>query len=171
MTKIKDPAATSLTYLYAELIRPILPLAKKAFGSRGTVSPQHDASRMYTALLVEYYGKGGSLLDICKALDVTYAGVRRRVTTDEITPTVRRSRTHYTTEQYAAVVARVQTAKESSTAEYHRQIKIEHDAGVSLNHLATLMGLSSANPLYYGVSRVILREMHEMALPSDLATP
>jgi len=161
MTDTLTPTqAEALTAEYAEKIIPLLPLAKKAFGSRGTVSPQHDASRAYTALLVEYYAKGGSLLDIAAAIDVTYAGIRRRVTTAEITPTVRRSRSTFTSEQYAEIVDRVRSAKERSTWEYHTQLKIESDAGASLNQLAKHMGLSSANPLYYGVSRVELREQH-----------
>lgn len=160
MTKTKDPQAQKLVDNYAKKILPLLPLAKKAFGSRGTDSPQHDASRKYTSLLVDFYALGGSLLVLSEAIGVTYAGVRRRVTTAEIAPTTRRSRTRYTEEQYSEVLSRVLAAKQRTTFEYHSQLKTEYDLGVSLNHLAKLMGLSSANPLYYGVSRITLRQQH-----------
>jgi hypothetical protein len=56
-----------MTEEYADLMAPLLPLAKKAYGSRNTNSPQHEASREYTRLLVDYYSKGGSLLKLAEA--------------------------------------------------------------------------------------------------------
>lgn len=161
--KISKAQSAALTAKYAEMIRPLLPLAVQAFGSRGTISPQHDASRQYTALLVDFYAKGGSLIDICAALKVTYAGVRRRVTTAPIAPTARKARATLTSEEYPAIVARVLAAKEIGSVEYHQQLKVEYDAGASLNKLALHMGLSSANPLYYGVRRVVLLEQKKNA--------
>ena len=64
---------------YKEKIEPILPAAKRANGSRKKVSPEHEASRQYTELLVEFYDKGGSLPRLAEALGVAYSGVRRRV--------------------------------------------------------------------------------------------
>jgi hypothetical protein len=49
---------------YAPKLAELLPLARKAYGSRDIVSPQHDASREYTRLLVEFYQRGGSLLQL-----------------------------------------------------------------------------------------------------------
>ena len=89
---------------YSAKILPILPLAKKAYGARDTKSPQHDASRSYTDLLVEYYGKGGSLLSMATKLGVTYAGVRRRVIMSEIPVTPNRTRRKATPQELESAV-------------------------------------------------------------------
>ena len=52
---------------YKTKIQPILPLAKKAFGSRNQETPAHDASREYTRLLIEFHKRGGSLPQLAKA--------------------------------------------------------------------------------------------------------
>jgi transposase len=144
---------------YAEQIKPHLTLAKKAYGSRDTVSPQHDASREYTRLLVEYYKKGGSLMDMAKELGVTYAGVRRRVTTNDIPPKDKRIRSKATPEQVTVAVQLIRAAKEIGTEEYHEELRVQYEVnGISLTKIAKAMGLSSANPLYYGVARTKIRE-------------
>jgi hypothetical protein len=143
---------------YAEKIAPVLPLAKKAYGSRDTKSPQHDASRTYTELLVEYYSKGGSLLALAKKLEVTYAGVRRRVIMAEIPVAAKRTRSKATPTEIQEAVERIQTAKTYGTDQYHEALRFEYeDKGISLTKIAKAMGLSSANPLYYGVARTKLK--------------
>lgn len=144
---------------YAAAIQPHLELAKRAYGSRDTDSPQHTASREYTRLLCEYYEKKGSLLEMADALGVTYAGLRRRVTTANLPPSSKRPRKKFDQEVYDAAVEEIQASKASGTAEYHRTLKKFYDEGLSLARIAKTMGLSSANPLYYGVSRVKLSDI------------
>lgn len=140
---------------YAQLIEPLLPLAKKAYGSRDTVSPQHDASREYTRLLVEFYNDGqGSLLDMAKRLDVQYAGIRRRVVNKDVPASSHRARRKFPEEVYDAAVKQILAAKEESTYAYHLMLYNQYQAGLSLSKIAKKMGLSSANPLYYGVNRI-----------------
>jgi hypothetical protein len=147
-----------LVATYVAKIQPILSLAKKAYGSRDTKSPQHDASRRYTQLLVEFYSKGGSLLAISKALGVTYAGTRRRVITAELPTPSKKVRSKATPEDISAAVERIQVAKTYSTEQYHEALRHEYeDNGISLTKIAKVMGLSSANPLYYGVARTKIR--------------
>ena len=142
---------------YAPRLRELLPLARKAYGSRSTVSLQHDASREYTSLLVEYYSKGGSLIAIAEAVGVTYAGVRRRVTTAGLIPSSKRLRSKATEQDVSDAVARIKFAKNQSITEYHEALRREYeDNGVSLTKIAKALGLSSANPLYYGVARTKL---------------
>lgn len=142
-----------LLYEYAKKIRPLLPLATRAFGARTHDTPEHRASREYTRLLIEYYGKGGSLLALSKDLGVAYAGLRRRVVTaDSPTRTVR-LHSRATPEQVAEAVDRVRSARAKGTDAYHQQLLKEYDAGISLGKLASALGLSGANPLYYGVHR------------------
>lgn len=143
---------------YATQIEPLLPLAKKAYGSRDIVSPQHDASREYTHLLVEFYTAGGSLIDLGARLGVTYAGMRRRVTTASTPPSAKPARVKYTDEQYKAAAELVTASKLFSTEQYHYSLKAAYDDGYSMTRLAKELGLSSANPLYYGIYRVRIAE-------------
>lgn len=148
----------ALVEKYAPLLKELLPLARKAYGSRSTKSPQHDASREYTRLLVEYYEQGGSLIAISQAVGVTYAGVRRRVTTVGIVPTGKRVRSRATDDQIADAVQRIKSAKDKSVEEYHEALRHEYeDNGISLTKIAKGLGLSSANPLYYGVARTKIK--------------
>jgi transposase len=144
---------------YAPALIELLPLARQAYGSRSTVSPQHDASREYTRLLVEYYERGGSLISIAKAVGVTYAGVRRRVTTVGVAPATKRIRSKATPEQVLESVERIKIAKEQSVEDYHEALRHEYeDNGVSLTKIAKALGLSSSNPLYYGVARTKIKK-------------
>ena len=140
---------------YAAQIEPLLDLAKRAYGSRDTISPQHDASREYTRLLVEFYNDGeGSLLDMAKRLGVQYAGVRRRVVNADVAPSSHRARRKFPDEVYEAAVKQILQAKEEGTYEYHLMLFNQYQAGLSMAKIAKLMGLSSANPLYYGINRI-----------------
>ena len=139
---------------YAQAMEPLLPLAKRAYGSRDIVSPQHDASREYTRLLKEFYNGGGSLLDLAKRLEVNYAGLRRRVNTADLKPSSGRARKKFTDAEYTAEVNRVLAAKEEGTDQYHLALLGTFDSGMSLARVAKEMGLSSANPLWYGVNKL-----------------
>jgi len=140
---------------YAAKIEPLLPLAKRAYGSRDTVSVQHDASREYTRLLVEFYNDGqGSLLDMAKRLNVTYAGLRRRVTTNDVKPSSHRPRRKFDEAVYDAAVEDILAAKEVGTYEYHLTLHKYWAMGLSISKVAYKMGLSSANPCYYGINKI-----------------
>jgi hypothetical protein len=140
---------------YAIQMEPLLPLARKAYGSRTTKSPQHDASREYTRLLVEFYRKGGSLIQMAKRLDVTYPGIRRRILTDEIPAEPKGKNSKSSPHEVVEAAVRVKLAHlEDGSAAYHDQIRHEYEVNkISLAKLAKELGLSSANPLYYAVTR------------------
>lgn len=145
---------------YSPRLRELLPLARRAYGSRNIKSPQHDASREYTRLLVEFYHRGGSLIEMSEELGVTYAGIRRRVTTADIPPNDgKRIRSKATEQELKEAVARIQEAKMQGVEEYHEALRHEYeDNNISLTKIAKEMGLSSSNPLYYGVARTKLRK-------------
>lgn len=142
---------------YKERITPLLPLAKRAYGSRQQETPAHEASREYTRLLTEFYAKGGSLPKLSSALNVAYAGVRRRVMMQNISVSKIKPRQKPKTEGIEDSVARIKTAKAGTVDEYHDAITKEYEDGVSLAAVARMMGLSSAAPLYYGVQRSLQR--------------
>lgn len=144
---------------YAEKIKPILSSAKKANGSRKKTTPQHEASREYTLLLVEFHNKGGSLPKLAEKLGVAYSGIRRRVvmnsvSVEQIKPTTKRE---ITQEDISDAVQRVKQAKLEGMYEYHEQLALEYKNGIPLAVLARNLGLSGAAPLYYGVQRAIQR--------------
>lgn len=142
---------------YVEKIEPILPLAKRAFGSRNQSTPQHDASREYTRLLKEFHLRGGSLSDLSKRLGVAYAGLRRRVIMNDVSVSEIRPKTRVKDQDIKAAANRVREAKAHSVTSYHDQLAEEYRNGISLSNLAKELGLSSAAPLYYGVQRSIQR--------------
>lgn len=147
-----------LTLQYAKKIKPILPLAKKAYGSRNQNTPQHKASRQYTELLLEYYDKGGSLPQLAEELDVAYAGLRRRIVMKDVTvESVKPKRIKYTEKEIQAAAKRVEKARDKSVEDYHDQLAEEYVRGIPLSNLAREIGLSSAAPLYYGVQRSLQR--------------
>jgi predicted nucleic acid-binding protein len=153
----------ALTNEYKPKLEKLLPLAKKAYGSRGHSSPAHEASRQYTKLLKEYYEKGGSLVAMAEALGVAYAGLRRRVTTIDTPVLPPRKTSSVSDEETEKAIERVKKAKEVSTDAYHAQIAEEYNKGVSLAKVAAGLGLSSSGPLYYGVNRVHIRGQKETA--------
>ena len=144
---------------YIDEFRALAPTAMKAFGSRATDSVVHDTSAKYTALLVEYTDKGGSLLMLADALNVTYPALRRRVMTATVAPLPRSTRTKRDDASHLLIADYLKTVKLSSpTKEYHDTIRRAYDEGYSLNKVARFMGLKSAYPLYYGLNKSRLRE-------------
>jgi AraC-like DNA-binding protein len=141
---------------YAPTLATLLPLARKAYGSRDIESIQHTASREYTRLLCQFYEGGGSLLDLSKRLGVTYASLHRRVTTSDLAPRKGTTRVKYSDSEYTAAVSKILEAKSTGTPGYHQCLKDHYDMRYSMARIAREMGLSSANPLYYGINRARL---------------
>jgi AraC-like DNA-binding protein len=159
MTKRTDKLTQmGLLTEYFALLAPLAHDASQAFGSRATASPEHTISQKFTTLLAEYHSKGGSLLLMSDALGITYPALRRRVMTAGLAPLPRGKRSKATASDYQIAVIELKIAKAASSAEYHRSIKKVYDRGVSLNKLATHLGLKSAYPLYYGLNKARLAE-------------
>lgn len=142
---------------YAQIIEPILPIAKKAYGLRSQTTPAHEASREYTRLLTEFHSKGGSLPLLAKKLNVAYAGVRRRVVMKDISVSAIKPKIRVKDQNVESAAQRVKIAKEKDVDTYHDQLAVEYTSGISLSNLAKELGLSSAAPLYYGVQRSLQR--------------
>lgn len=142
---------------YASSARALSPLAQQAFGSRATESYAHDVSREFTELLCRYVAEGGSLILLGERIGMTYPALRRRVMTAEVAPLPRSTRSKAPAEAYPPAAERLNKYKKVSTFAYHEAIKEEYDRGLSLNKLATYMGLKSAYPLYYGLNNARMR--------------
>lgn len=150
---------TELVEEYKNKIEPILPAAKRANGSRKKATPEHEASRQYTKLLVEFRDKGGSLPRLADALGVAYSGIRRRVVMDSVSVDQIRpiKKVAVTPQDIQDAVQRVKQARTEGITEYHDQLALEYKNGIPLASLARSLGLSGAAPLYYGVQRSIQR--------------
>ena len=156
MPKAKKEKQAELATQYAKKIQPLLDDAKKAYGARTQATPAHKASRLYTNLLVEYYEKGGSISLLADSLGVTYAGIRRRITTAKTQVPAAPRRKGLTDEAIAASVERVKAARDKGTARYHAQLAKEREGGVPLAAIAKGLGISNSAPLYYGIQRYYL---------------
>jgi len=156
---------SELVTQYAEKIKPLLPLAKKAYGSRAQVTPAHIASQEYTQLLVAFAEQGGSLLQLAKELDVAYSGMRRRIFTSGTSlPSNAQTKRKLTLEEINEAVFRVATAKSKGTKEYHAQLSHEYyETGVSLGALAKGLGITNAAPLYYGITRHAMQQTTQLS--------
>ena len=152
-TKTQD----ELTLKYAKKLEPLLELAKKAYGLRGQNTPAHRASAKYTELVKEYYSKGGSLVALASELGVAYSGLRRRVFSSAVSPTIRMPRSRATEEITQKALSAVIKAKDRSTEAYHAELHKAYHSGVSLAHIAKGLGLSSSAPLYYAIQRHEIR--------------
>ena len=145
----------TITREYAEKMRPLVPLAQKAFGAKNQNTPAHQASKEYTRLLVEFVNNSGSLMSLSKELEVSYSGLRRRVFASTI-PTIssKGTRKKLSDVEIEAAIERVLHARAGSTAEYHAQLATEfYENGVPLAVIAKGLGISNAGPLYYGIQR------------------
>jgi hypothetical protein len=149
-----------LIEIYAEKIKPLLPLAKKAYGSKKQTTPAHEASREYTRLLKEFADAGGNLIPLSKKIGVSYSGVRRRVfTADQPPVTNGNARKKITEQELQAAVDRVKSAKAFNSKAYHAQLAKEYyENGISLGAIAKGLGIKNASPLYYAVQRHAIRE-------------
>ena len=153
MPSAKKDKQLALVEQYAKKLEPLVESAKRAYGSRNQAKAEHKASRKYTELLVEYYNKGGSIQMLAQRLDVTYAGIRRRIVTSQsVIPPMARSK-GLTEEAVTSAVERVRAAKAKTTEKYHAAIAREREAGIPLSAIAKGLGISNAAPLYYALQR------------------
>lgn len=139
---------------YAAKIKPLLPLARKAYGPKDQATPAHEASREYTRLLKEFHDQGGSLLALAGEIGVTYSGMRRRVFTAELPPLRQGTgKPKPSEEEMSAAIERVRIAKAQGPARYHQQLAAEYANGYSLGVIAKGLGITNSSPLYYGVQQ------------------
>lgn len=144
---------------YARRMQDLVPLAKRAYGSKSQNTPNHIASRKYTSLLVEFQSEGGSLVKMAERLGVAYSGIRRRVFMADVpsVKTTRLQRKSIDTATIAAAADRVRGARARGTVAYHEQLHEEYYTGIPMNMLARELGISNAGPLYYGVQCHLIR--------------
>ena len=156
-----------LTEQYAELIRPLIPLAKRAYGSAAVDSPQREASDKYNRLLLEYRGRGGNITSLARELGIPDVTLRRRirvarsgVVLGEHTLVARgRGRRDDT-----LIEETVKLLEEAGNDRNRRRAVIQqaHELNLSLYALATRLGVS-----YYSLYATLRSPMQEPRVNSD----
>lgn len=142
---------TQLVEEYADLLRPLLPIARKAYGTQGPNSSARLASRRVNELLLEYVDeKGGNVTHLANALGtemISLPGLRRRLRSARAgnslgdTPTSKK-RGSKDPARVAAAAERIKVARDTGTSEYGAEVRKVYDEGVSLTAVAREMGIS-----------------------------
>ena len=132
---------------YAELIKPLMPLARKAYGQQKQGTTARTASDAVNALLLEYDGQGGNVTQLAEELEgvIGLAGLRRRLRVARAgTPlgqvTDRSFRGNRDPEAIHAAAERIRAAQ--GTDMYGVEIRLAYDAGLALSALAEELEVS-----------------------------
>lgn len=140
----------------AERIRPLLPEAKRAYGSQAPDSEPRQASEKVNALILHFVEHGGRIPDLARCLegDISTSGLRRRVRIargtdqssmegqDQVVGRVKRPRGRTDDESVDAAVKAVQEARKQGGRAYGDAVRQVYDDGVSLRAIAEKIGIS-----------------------------
>lgn len=143
---------TTLVEEYAEQLRPLLPLAAKAYGTQGPNSPSRQASDKVNKLLLEYVDqKGGNVTHLADTLGkdvISLPGLRRRLRAARNgghmlgSLSTSRKRGSRDPERVAAAAKKIENAKHISSTSYGQAVREVYSSGVSLSAVAKEMGVS-----------------------------
>jgi len=139
----------SLVSEYAEQLRPLLPQARRAYGTQGPNSPARLASDEVNRLLLEYVNKGGNVTHLANELDgvISLAGLRRRLRSARHGKllgnfTTSRKRGTKDPETVKAAATKIDTARHQSPAAYGKAVREVYQDNVSLSAVADEMDVS-----------------------------
>lgn len=142
---------TTLVEEYADQLRPLLPVARTAYGTQGPESKARLASQRVNALLVEYVDEhGGNVTHLANQLGtdmISLAGLRRRLRSARsghslgATPTSKK-RGSKDPAKVIAAAKRIGAAREESTEAYGAAVRDVYAEEVSLAAVADELGIS-----------------------------
>jgi hypothetical protein len=134
---------------YAVALKEVLPLARRAVGTRRPDSPERKASDKVNELLLEYADeKHGNVTHLAHALegDISLAGLRRRLRAARgrslgsfSTSTKRGSKDPA---QVHAAANKIRTAREHSPDAYRDAVREVYASGVNLTSVADQLDVS-----------------------------
>lgn len=152
----RDALATE----YADEIRPLVPLASRAYGTLGPDSPERRASDLYNRLLLEYTAKGGNVRLLADRLGVAYVTLSRRLrvarsntrlgVSTRTGPRPTTSRDPELIEFYAREIREARDANPTDRERYHTAVRSAYNDGVSLYAVAEALEMS-----YYALYSVL----------------
>jgi hypothetical protein len=139
---------------YAEKIRPLLPEARRAFGSQPPGSPARLASDEVNKLVLTYSKSGAKMPALAEALDgdISLSGLRRRVRLaragerveargDQL-GRVKRPRGSTDPETVKVHADKIAKARKVGGKTYGDAVREAYDQGVALQPIADTLGIS-----------------------------
>lgn len=135
-----------LVHTYAERLRPLLPLAGRAYGTQRPTSPARQASDQVNEVILEYVDKGGNMTHLANALEgeISLPGLRRRLRSARggTLGTPNRKRGTKDPEQVEQAARKISEARVISSAQYADAVRRVYADGVSLSAVADKLGMS-----------------------------
>lgn len=151
MTTQEIPVARTineqLVQRYADELRPLLPIASKAYGTQSPTSPARQASDQVNKIILRYVGEGGNMTHLANALehDISLPGLRRRLRSARggTLGKPNRKRGSKDPELVEAAARVISQAKGTGiSAEYANAVRSVYAQGVSLSAVADKLGMS-----------------------------
>jgi len=135
-----------LVHTYAERLRPLLPIAGKAYGTQRPDSPARLASDQVNVLILEYVQQSGNMTHLANALDgvISLPGLRRRLRSARggTLGTPNRKRGTKDPEQVERAAKQISEARVVSSAQYADAVRQVYAQGVSLSAVADKLNMS-----------------------------
>lgn len=132
---------------FAADIKPLMPLARRAFGQQKQGTNTREASDLVNALLLEYDQAGGNVTQLSEELEgtITLAGIRRRLRVARAgtllgQSTGRSFRGDRDPVKINEAVERIRQVQ--GTPAYGPAIREAYDAGLALSAIAEQLGVS-----------------------------
>lgn len=131
---------------YAEQLRPLLPLAGRAYGTQPADSPARQASDQVNKIILEYVAANGNMTHLANALDgdISLPGLRRRLRSARggTLGKPNRKRGSKDPELVEAAARQISEARVVSSAQYADAVRHVYADGVSLSAVADKLGMS-----------------------------
>lgn len=132
---------------YAERLRPLLPIAARAYGSQPPNSPARRASDEVNKIILEYVDNhSGNMTHLAAALDgqISLPGLRRRLRSARggSLGTPARKRGTKDPKLVEAAAREIAQARAVSSARYAQAVRNTYANGVSLAAVADKMGIA-----------------------------
>lgn len=131
-------------------IKPLIALAKTAYGSQPAGSPARVASDQLNTFLLAYAESGGSLPALAQELDgeLSLSGLRRRLRIargpkEQVVGRVPRKRGSKDPVLVEKAVEKIRLAREIGGRAYGDAVRDVYDEGISLKLVAESLGVSS----------------------------
>lgn len=134
---------------YAEDLRPLLPLAARAYGTQGPNSPARLASDEVNQKLLEYASQGGNITHLANELEgsISLPGLRRRLRSARNgkllgTFTSSRKRGNKDPEAVARAAEKIRNARAVGPRQYGQAVRDVYEENISLTAVAQELGVS-----------------------------
>lgn len=142
----------NLVVEYADKMRPLLPLARTAYGTQGPDSPARLASDEVNRYLIEYVDrKGGNITHLANELGtelISLAGLRRRLRSARngrllgASAPASRKRGSKDPARVESAADLISAAREESSHSYGAAVREVYNSGVSLSAVAKKLDCS-----------------------------